>query len=29
MEQFLFYRRALGDRDEGLKRTRVFATQAY
>ena len=29
MEQFPFYRRALGDRDEGLKRTRVFATQAY
>lgn len=29
MEQFPFYRRALGDRDEGLKRTRVIATQAY
>lgn len=29
MEQFPFYRRALGDRDEGLKRTRVFATRAY
>lgn len=29
MEQFPFYRRALGDRDEGLKRTRVFATKAY
>lgn len=27
MEQFPFYRRALGDRDEGLKRTRAFATQ--
>jgi hypothetical protein len=29
MEQFPFYRRALGDRDEGLKRTRVIATRAY
>lgn len=29
MEQFPFYRRALGDRDEGLKRTRVVATRAY
>jgi hypothetical protein len=29
MEQFPFYRRALGNRDEGLKHTRVFATQAY
>ncbi len=29
MEQFPFYRRALGDRDAGLKRTRVFATQAF
>lgn len=29
MEQFPFYRRALGDRDEGLKRTRVMATRAY
>lgn len=28
MEQFPFYRRALGDRDAGLKRTRVFATRA-
>lgn len=28
MEQFPFYRQALGDRDEGLKRTRVFATRA-
>ena len=27
MEQFPFYRRALGDRDEGLKRTRVIATR--
>ena len=29
MEQFPFYRRALGERDEGLKRTRVIATRAY
>ncbi|MFU7527370.1 hypothetical protein [Qipengyuania sp. ASV99] len=29
MEQFPFYRRALGDRDEGLKRTRVIVTRAY
>lgn len=29
MEQFPFYRQALGDRDVGLKRTRVFATRAY
>jgi hypothetical protein len=29
MEQFPFYRRALGDRDVGLKRTRVIATRAY
>ncbi|WP_416908069.1 MAG: hypothetical protein ACMVO5_00165 [Polymorphobacter sp.] len=29
MEQFPFYRRALGDRDEGLKRTHVIATQGY
>ena len=28
MEQFPFYRRALGDRDEGLKRTSVIATRA-
>lgn len=28
MEQFPFYREALGDRDEGLKRTRVIATRA-
>jgi hypothetical protein len=28
MEQFPFYRRALGDRDAGLKRTRVIATRA-
>jgi hypothetical protein len=27
MEQFPFYRRALGDRDEGLKRTRVIGTR--
>jgi hypothetical protein len=27
MEQFPFYRRALGERDAGLKRTRVFATR--
>jgi hypothetical protein len=27
MEQFPFYRRALGDRDAGLKRTRVIATR--
>lgn len=27
MEQFPFYRRALGDRDTGLKRTRVIATR--
>lgn len=29
MEQFPFYRRALGDRDEGLKRTCVIATRTY
>lgn len=29
MEQFPFYRRALAERDEGLKRTRVIATRAY
>jgi hypothetical protein len=29
MEQFPFYRRALGERDAGLKRTRVIATRAY
>lgn len=28
MEQFPFYRRALGERDAGLKRTRVIATRA-
>jgi len=28
MEQFPFYRRALGDRDAGLNRTRVIATRA-
>lgn len=28
MEQFPFYRRALGERDDGLKRTRVIATRA-
>jgi hypothetical protein len=28
MEQYPFYRRALGERDAGLKRTRVFATRA-
>jgi hypothetical protein len=27
MEQFPFYRRALGERDAGLKRTRVIATR--
>lgn len=29
MEQFPFYRRALGERDDGLKRTCVIATRAY
>ncbi|MBA4043877.1 MAG: hypothetical protein C0471_05585 [Erythrobacter sp.] len=29
MEQFPFYRRALAERDAGLKRTRVIATRAY
>jgi hypothetical protein len=29
MEQFPAYRRALGERDAGLKRTRVIATRAY
>lgn len=29
MEQFPAYRRALGDRNAGLKRTRVIATRAY